>query len=60
VTRDKRRVKSEKERYACRSATDSIFRLGLGILSNRLVLAGIAFELLLAAFIIYHPLGLDV
>ncbi len=41
--------------FACRSPNISIFTLGL--LSNRLVLAGIASELLLAAFIIYTPLG---
>lgn len=41
--------------FTCRSATISIF--SLGIFSNRLVLAGIASELLLAAFIIYTPLG---
>lgn len=40
---------------ACRSATVSIFTLG--IFSNRLVLAGIATEVLLAAFIIYTPFG---
>jgi sodium/potassium-transporting ATPase subunit alpha len=40
---------------ACRSATISIFTLGF--FSNRLVLAGIATEVLLAAFIIYTPLG---
>jgi sodium/potassium-transporting ATPase subunit alpha len=41
--------------FACRSATISIFTLGL--FSNRLVLAGIGFELLLAALIIYTPPG---
>ncbi|MDO9307478.1 MAG: HAD-IC family P-type ATPase, partial [Deltaproteobacteria bacterium] len=41
--------------FACRSPNISIFTLG--IFSNRLVLAGIASELLLAAFIIYTPLG---
>jgi sodium/potassium-transporting ATPase subunit alpha len=40
---------------ACRSPSVSIFTLGL--FSNRLVLAGIATDLLLAAFIIYTPLG---
>ncbi len=40
---------------ACRSATTSIFTLGF--FTNRLVLAGIATELLLAVFIIYTPLG---
>jgi sodium/potassium-transporting ATPase subunit alpha len=41
--------------FACRSSSVSIFTLG--ILSNRLVLAGIATEILLAALIIYTPLG---
>jgi sodium/potassium-transporting ATPase subunit alpha len=41
--------------FACRSPNVSIFTLG--ILSNRLVLAGVASEVLLAAFIIYTPLG---
>jgi sodium/potassium-transporting ATPase subunit alpha len=41
--------------FACRSLTTSIFTLGF--FSNRLVLVGIAFELLLAALIIYTPLG---
>lgn len=41
--------------FACRSATVAVFTLG--IFSNRLVLAGIASELLLAAFIIYTPFG---
>jgi len=40
---------------ACRSPNISLFTLGL--FSNRLVLAGIATELLLAAFVIYTPLG---
>jgi sodium/potassium-transporting ATPase subunit alpha len=41
--------------FACRSPNVSIFTLG--IFSNRLVLAGVASEVLLAAFIIYTPLG---
>ena len=41
--------------FACRSPNVSI--ITLGIFSNRLVLAGIATEVLLAAFIIYTPLG---
>jgi sodium/potassium-transporting ATPase subunit alpha len=40
---------------ACRSPNISIFTLG--IFSNRLVLAGIGTEILLAALIIYTPLG---
>ena len=41
--------------FACRSASVSV--LTLGLFSNRLVLAGIATDVLLAAFIIYTPLG---
>ncbi len=41
--------------FACRSAKDSIF--SLGFLSNKLVLIGIAFEIVFSAFIIYHPYG---
>ncbi len=41
--------------FACRSPNVSLFTLG--VFSNRLVLAGVASELLLAAFIIYTPLG---
>jgi sodium/potassium-transporting ATPase subunit alpha len=41
--------------FACRSPNISIFTLGF--LSNKLVLAGISIEVLLAAFIIYTPLG---
>jgi len=41
--------------FACRSPIISIARLGL--LSNRMVLVGIATELALAAFIIYTPFG---
>ena len=41
--------------FTCRSSTISIFTLGF--MSNRLVLAGIAAELTLAAFIIYTPPG---
>ena len=40
---------------ACRSPNVSIFTLGF--FSNRLVLAGIAADVLLAAFIIYTPFG---
>jgi len=40
---------------ACRSPNVSLFTLG--VFSNRLVLAGVATEVLLAAFIIYTPLG---
>ena len=41
--------------FACRSPSVSI--ITLGIFSNRLVLAGVATEALLAAFIIYTPIG---
>jgi sodium/potassium-transporting ATPase subunit alpha len=41
--------------FACRSSQDSIFKLGF--LSNKLVVIGIAAEVILSAFIIYHPFG---
>jgi sodium/potassium-transporting ATPase subunit alpha len=41
--------------FACRSPNASV--LALGIFSNRLVLAGIATEVILAGVIIYTPLG---
>jgi sodium/potassium-transporting ATPase subunit alpha len=41
--------------FACRSFSESIFRLGF--FSNRLIWMGIASELLLAALIVYHPWG---
>ena len=41
--------------FACRSFTESVFSLGL--FSNRLILWGIASEILLALFIVYHPWG---
>jgi sodium/potassium-transporting ATPase subunit alpha len=41
--------------FACRSLKDSIFRLGF--FSNRLVIIGIVVEVILAAFIVYHPFG---
>ena len=41
--------------FACRSPNVSIFTLGF--FSNPLVLCGVAFELVLAALIIYHPIG---
>ncbi len=44
--------------FACRSSSVSI--ISLGVLSNRLVLAGIAAESALAGFIIYTPLGNDI
>jgi sodium/potassium-transporting ATPase subunit alpha len=41
--------------FSCRSATQPV--LGRGIFSNKLINIGIVVEVLLAAFIIYHPLG---
>jgi sodium/potassium-transporting ATPase subunit alpha len=41
--------------FTCRSSSMSIFTLGF--FSNRLVLAGITTEVVLAAFVIYTPLG---
>lgn len=41
--------------FACRSSIESVFSLGL--LSNRLILFGVSIELILAVFIVYHPLG---
>jgi magnesium-transporting ATPase (P-type) len=41
--------------FACRSSKDSIFRLGF--FSNRLVIIGIIAEVILSAFIVYHPYG---
>jgi len=41
--------------FACRSFTDSIF--SIGFFSNKLIFIGIAFELALQLFIVYHPLG---
>ncbi len=41
--------------FACRSSKDSIFKLGF--FSNKLVILGITAEIILSAFIIYHPLG---
>src|SRR5574341_2268137 len=41
--------------FACRSFRDSVFRPGF--FANRLIFIGIAFEVLLTFFIIYHPWG---
>jgi sodium/potassium-transporting ATPase subunit alpha len=41
--------------FACRSSQESIFQLG--IFTNKLVIIGIVVEVLLSAFIIYHPFG---
>jgi len=41
--------------FACRSSKESSF--SLGIFTNRLIFGGIAFEILLQLFIVYHPFG---
>jgi sodium/potassium-transporting ATPase subunit alpha len=41
--------------FACRSFKESIF--SLGFLSNKLIILGIILEIVLSAFIIYHPFG---
>ncbi len=41
--------------FACRTQSDSAFKVG--IFSNRVILWGIAIEILLSVFIIYHPWG---
>ncbi|MBI5846364.1 MAG: cation-transporting P-type ATPase [Nitrospirae bacterium] len=41
--------------FACRTQSESVFKRG--IFSNRMILWGIAAEILLSAFIIYHPWG---
>ncbi|HEU5360074.1 MAG TPA: cation-transporting P-type ATPase, partial [Candidatus Deferrimicrobiaceae bacterium] len=41
--------------FACRSFRESVFSVGL--LSNRLVLVGVATEIALALFLVYHPWG---
>jgi sodium/potassium-transporting ATPase subunit alpha len=41
--------------FACRTQSESVFKRG--IFSNRMILWGITAELLLSAFIIYHPWG---
>ncbi len=41
--------------FACRSSRESLF--SLAFFSNRLIFAGIAVEILLQLFIVYHPLG---
>ena len=41
--------------FACRSLRESLF--DIGFFTNRLIFAAIAVELLLQAFIVYHPLG---
>jgi sodium/potassium-transporting ATPase subunit alpha len=41
--------------FACRSFRESLF--SIGVFTNRLIFAGIAVELLLQIFIVYHPSG---
>ncbi len=41
--------------FACRSFRESVF--GIGFFSNKLIFAGIAFEIALQFFIVYHPWG---
>lgn len=41
--------------FVSRSFRESVF--SLGILSNKLLLAGVLFEIALQLFIVYHPLG---
>ncbi len=41
--------------FACRSSRESILRLGF--FSNRWIVIGIVVEVVLSAFIIYHPVG---
>jgi sodium/potassium-transporting ATPase subunit alpha len=44
--------------FACRTQNESLFKIG--ILGNRLVLWGILAEIILTAFIIYHPWGNEI
>ena len=41
--------------FACRSFRESIF--SLGFFSNPLVISGIVIEIIISAFIVYHPIG---
>lgn len=41
--------------FACRSFRESVF--SIGFFSNKLIFGGIAFEVLLHIFIVYHPWG---
>lgn len=41
--------------FACRSFRESVF--SIGFFSNRLIFIGIAFEIVLQLFIVYHPWG---
>ncbi|MFZ5993844.1 MAG: cation-translocating P-type ATPase [Thermodesulfobacteriota bacterium] len=44
--------------FACRSFRESIFRIGF--FSNKLIFVGIASELVLQLFIVYHPWGHEI
>ena len=44
--------------FACRSPRESLF--SIDFFSNRLIFAGIAVELLLQLFIVYHPFGNEI
>jgi magnesium-transporting ATPase (P-type) len=41
--------------FACRSSRESVF--SIGFFSNKLIVIGIVVEVVLSAFIIYHPAG---
>jgi sodium/potassium-transporting ATPase subunit alpha len=41
--------------FACRSSRESVF--SVGFFSNKLIVIGIVVEVVLSAFIIYHPVG---
>jgi sodium/potassium-transporting ATPase subunit alpha len=41
--------------FACRSFRESLF--SIGVFTNKFIFAGIAFELALQLFIVYHPVG---
>jgi len=44
--------------FACRSSRESVF--SLGFFTNRLIFAGIAFEILLQLLIVYNPFGNEI
>jgi sodium/potassium-transporting ATPase subunit alpha len=44
--------------FACRSFRESVFRIGF--FSNKLIFIGIATELILHLFIVYHPWGNEI
>jgi sodium/potassium-transporting ATPase subunit alpha len=41
--------------FACKTQNESVFKIG--VFSNSLILWGIVIEIILSAFIIYHPWG---